>query len=485
MFASRVRMGDSDYYSDRGTALAEYVRGSREPVVIFRLNQYGWNGYVDLIGFFYSIFGFSPSAVKGINCLLGAGLGPLVFFLAIGIFNREVARWAAWGTAFFPSLICWSASNLKDIPLIFLTSLAILLFIRWTKVRGIPRRVLYGLALGLTLLLHASIREMMWAPLIAGLIAAAALNRFRIRAWTAALGIGLGIGSLYWDPAARSFRSLLAQCFYKHIGYTLTPGIGYFLFPNTSAFYTYGYLWQWAESGRVDLTIWRALLRAPMHFFLEPLPWRFDALFHLPVLLQMILWYGVLLLAARGIFASLRQRAQGALFLLLPFLALSFLIALTIGNVGTLFRVRDMVTPFLLIYASVGLGEILRPEVIHGSRLAAWVSSIQPRFLAPVRAWMRKPLEWKRRFIAGFLASPVRGTGDVLIIAVLVNSSLLFFRGAEWTTWSVGFRIGTLLAGLWALAVRSNWARVQKSSRLMALFRKTDFQAKISDTILP
>ena len=300
-------MGDSDYYSDRGAALAEYVRGSREPVVILRLNQYGWNGYVDLIGFFYILFGFSPAAVKGINCLLGAGLGILIFFLAKKIFNRGVARRAAWGVAFFPSLLLWSTSNLKDIPFAFATFLAILLFIQGTEVKGLPRKILCFLALGLVLLFHASLRDLFYFLLFAMLIAVAIFPRLnpKVQAWMPALLLVLAIVGSSFGPLAGTIRYTLGQFFHKHIGYVVTPGASYMLFPDS--FYAPGYVWKWVDSGKMDSMIWLALLKAPLRFFLEPLPGRFDVVYQMPAVFEMVVWYVILLLAAMGILTSIRR----------------------------------------------------------------------------------------------------------------------------------------------------------------------------------
>ena len=55
----------------------------------------------------------------------------------------------------------------------------------------------------------------------------------------------------------------------------------------------------------------------------------------------------------------------------------------------------------------------------------------------------------------------------ILITTVLVNSLLLLcWKNAEWTAWSVSFRLGMLLLGLWALAIRSEWKDVLETSSL-------------------
>lgn len=465
-----LRIGDSDYYSARGHALVEYVRGSREPVVIFRLNQYGWNGYVDLIGFFYYVFGFSPSAVKGINCLLGAGCGTLAFFLALWVFNRKVARWSALCVTFFPSLMFWSVSNLKDIPFLFLTLLAMLLFIRLIEAGGARKRVLYGLSLALTLMAHCWVRELFYALLLASLLLAAGLATRKIKGWMLALAAAAGTGCLFLDCFALPARSMLAQLFHKHIGYTTTSGISYKFFPEHV--YAPAYIWEWSRSGSVNSEIWLSVLKATAHFLLEPLPSRLDSLLHLPVLLQMLVWYGILLLAAGGILYSLKQAGRRTLYLLIPFLVFSLLIAVTNGNIGTLFRIRDLVTPFLLIYAAAGAERLLQPQLISGSRLAAAaVSAGRPLSLEARRAtaWL---LERRRRFTAGFRSSPARNAAWFLLAAVAANMLLLALRNTEWTGWNAGFRLGFLGLGLWGLAVRSGLANLWQESRLAGFFQR-------------
>ena len=125
---SYLKIGDSDYFSQRGYATAQFVEGSNEPVLSFRISQYGKHGYIFCIGLFYYLFGFSPCAVKLINCLLGSLMAVLVVLLGRSSFSAAPARWAGVLTAFFPSLMLWSATNLKDIPLTFLTLLILVLY---------------------------------------------------------------------------------------------------------------------------------------------------------------------------------------------------------------------------------------------------------------------------------------------------------------------------------------------------------------------
>jgi hypothetical protein len=67
-----------------------------------------------------------------------------------------------------------------------------------------------------------------------------------------------------------------------------------------------------------------------------------------------VVWYLCLGAAVWGIIVTVR-RHRGDVALLLAVMALWVLIAaMTGGNIGTAFRMRDMVTPFLLLFACVG-----------------------------------------------------------------------------------------------------------------------------------
>lgn len=458
-------IGDSDYYSARGWALTEYVRGSREPVVLLRLNQYGWNGYVELIGFFYSVFGFSPSAVKGINCLLGAGCGALIFFITLWMFGSRIARWAAAAVTFFPSLVFWSASNLKDIPFIFLTLLAVFCFIRIIQARGIAQKILYALLLAVTLSLHHGLREDFWRILLLTMIVGTLFARFGVRAWLLAAGAGLaGTWFLLHNGAAQArFRAALSPFLSRHIGYANTDGLTYTLFPP--ALYDPGYLPQWIESGNADIAI-AALIKAPVHFFLEPFPGRFDSSLHLLPLAQMAFWYLMLALAAIGLATAFRRRNRPALGMLFPLLVFAWLIGFSNGNIGTLFRIRDLVTPFLLIYAAAGLERLLRPEVAAESRLVRATARLRQAVSLTVERVAAQGTERWKRFVSGFSSSPVRNAAQTLLIAVGTHLLLVSQGGINWTISNAVFYLGLLFLVLWGLAIRSDWADLTRGSRV-------------------
>lgn len=347
------RMQDSDDYSERGYAIARYAEGSRDPVLRAYLNnRYGNNAYLYVVGGFYYLFGFSPVSVKWINALLGALLGPLTFFLAMECFrNRWAARSAALLTAFFPSLFLWSLSNMKE-PLLFFSSLLVL----WglSRLWSTPSRrgrLLLGAACALLLLLHAALRFPVYtAALLCAWLAVAALTARRRPAWKLLLLLAVAAG--LWGTRA-PVRKALVNGFYCHARYISAQGTGYRILPD---FY-------YTEEGRAGLSrgemeltparflYWSA--KALHHYAAEPLPRRMGSAPGLAVYPQMVFWYFALAFAAAAVFRGVAASPPG-LFLLLVLASWLGIGALTNGNVGTVFRFRDMVTPLVLILACLG-----------------------------------------------------------------------------------------------------------------------------------
>jgi hypothetical protein len=82
---------------------------------------------VDFVAIIYGIVGRNMLAVQLVNSALGAATVPIIFHCAQMVANNtRVARVAAFGVAFMPSLVLWSSQGLKDGPIMFLLGLAML-----------------------------------------------------------------------------------------------------------------------------------------------------------------------------------------------------------------------------------------------------------------------------------------------------------------------------------------------------------------------
>ena len=347
-----MRMGDSDYLSQRGYATAQFAKGVREPVVVYRTQmEYAWTGYTYVIGAFYALFDFSPVAVKGINCLLGALLGSCIFFLAKACIDVGSARWACILVTFFPSLVLWSATNLKEPSLVLLTALLLWLFVKIRQAQGLKAVAFYGSLFACALFAHMTLRSPIYSLSLVGCLLIATGLRWIRKGWQVLLLVG-GLVGLVWVRSA-DVQGILASAFLKHIGHFWTPGVSYRYLPDE--LYMPEYFRQWVSSGTMGLAFaLKAITQATFHYLVEPLPSRMDNLFSLVVYPQMMFWYFSLPLGFLGIAWSLRRNFHRSFFLVLVVWVWLVIGGLTGGNVGTAFRVRDMITPFFLIFACAG-----------------------------------------------------------------------------------------------------------------------------------
>lgn len=361
---SYLKLGDSDFYSDRAYSLAEYARGGREAVLLVSMKKPRPHGYLYAMGSFYYLFGFSPISVKFLNCLIGALLGPLVFFLAQACFDRWVGRVSSFLVTFLPSLMLWSASNLKDPIFITLTTFLFLLLVKIQQAET-PWKALRCAALAVpTALLHMTLRSdtgFSWA-----LLGCAALCYVLARIhWPGRIILAAGAG---WLVAARwsQLFEKVAFAFYRHLGNVDTVST-----PNSMtyrylppAFYVGGVdIFAEASKMRDNIPLFLSTLgKAVGHYLLEPTPARMGAASMAMVHPQMVVWYALLPFALVGALLSFGGNFRRSGFLAATLAVWILIGSLACGNVGLVFRVRDMVTPFVIIVAAAGLCRWLRPQ---------------------------------------------------------------------------------------------------------------------------
>ncbi len=104
-----------DRYFQMG--MAEYIGAERAA---------GW-GMIYLVAAVYGLIGRNMLSIQLINAVFGAATPVMIYLCAYEVFNNvRVARFAAIGVAFYPSLVLWSSQGLKDGPIVFCLTVAIL-----------------------------------------------------------------------------------------------------------------------------------------------------------------------------------------------------------------------------------------------------------------------------------------------------------------------------------------------------------------------
>ena len=86
----------------------------------------GW-GMIYMVAAIYKVIGRNMLAIQYVNSVMGAATAPIAYLIALEIFpNKRIARTCALLSAFFPSMVLWSAQGLKDGPIVFLLTVSML-----------------------------------------------------------------------------------------------------------------------------------------------------------------------------------------------------------------------------------------------------------------------------------------------------------------------------------------------------------------------
>ena len=173
----------------------------------------------------------------------------------------------------------------------------------------------------------------------------------------AAIG-GLAIAVMFAQPAIRA-RGIEAveSAARTHAGHVFTVGHayklldeGFYVSPKSSS--------DW-ELGLTDAQAARFVVRAATSFLLTPLPWEVRSVSELVFLPEHMGWYALLAMLPFGLAAGWRRDPLTTSLLIGYALPTAAVLALTNGNVGTLLRLRGLVTPYLLWIGVLGMIAIL------------------------------------------------------------------------------------------------------------------------------
>jgi hypothetical protein len=266
--------------------------------------------------------------------------------MARELFGKATGRRAATLFAFFPSLVLWSALNIRDVWVILL-----ILLISWKSlqvVRGYSASAIVTLLLSIAAL--TTLRDYLFfvvaLPPVVALVIGRRGNVVRnfVVASIAALGVLLLIQQGTAAGRAESHMSLETM---SRVRQGMASG--------GSAF-----------GENVDIsTPAKALAFLPLgvaYFLFSPFPWQITSFLKAFSIPEMLLTYYLTPSLVRGIRYAVTQRFRECLQILLLTALLTVSYALGEGNVGTLYRHRAQAIGFYLMFAAVGLELRRRPS---------------------------------------------------------------------------------------------------------------------------
>jgi len=338
-------LGDTWSFSESGYSILQlWLNGIRDVnEITAKVMEHSTSGNLGSYDFWnaviYYFTGKSPITLIFINCLAGSSTVILTFYITKQIYNERAAKISAILTAFWPSLFMWSIQNLKEPLSIFLIVGLVLLILRL----GIKFRFYL---LFLILLLSLALKEfrLVSFSLFYGIVFPA---YFILYLWKR---------KKYLIAVLLLLSSVFVIVFIKnHLN-------------NTSVLeYMYKMRMDRATGNTAFLT--DIDIRNPLNFvffmpfalliaWLAPFPWQLGSMSQISVMPEMLLYY--LLLPAMFIgckFILKHKIGEGGIIIAYIFIMV-IILAFIEGNIGTLFRHRAMVLPFMFVLMSIGLDKL-------------------------------------------------------------------------------------------------------------------------------
>jgi hypothetical protein len=267
---------------------------------------------------------------------------------------------------FYPSLVRWSAANLKDPLTILLFTLCTYLLIDAIDDRMAMWKYLVMAGSILLLLLFAQVfyfvLVMLGFAIMIFIKVFSLLTRNLLKAAIIVIALSsLFIAAFYLLYVDREpLTKILYMCEETQIAIARSDYAGYY-------FYKAG-LMNALNKGVVDVSQLMAVVYInAAYFLLAPFPWQMTSFNRLQVLPQMLVWYAILVLSVFGFFRLMTGKPREAI-LMGTFLVIGIAInSLAEGNVGAAFRHRDAFTPMFIIIAS-GMASTLMSSVVSGNR---------------------------------------------------------------------------------------------------------------------
>jgi hypothetical protein len=340
---------DQETYHFGGSALAGYWSGERIlPPSILATSP---KGYFYLLASLYWVLGSWALIPKVLNGVVGALTVPLVYDLALRVTGDESAalRGARY-SAYFPSLVLWSALNLRDIWIVFL----ILLICKQAMVLQESFRVWTFVLLCTSILVVMQFRDYIFFAIATPMVVSFFVRRRSHVVRNATIGMLLALVVVSIDAAAGAARRMRVPDLETLTQYRQFTGFGGS---------------QVAATADVSTPL-KALTFLPVgvgYFLLAPFPWQVTNARQLLTLPEMLFLYALMPSILRGIIHLVRHRLAESLMVIVMAAGLTVGYALGQANVGTAYRYRAQVLPFYLIFAAAGV-ELRRRAPLAAAR---------------------------------------------------------------------------------------------------------------------
>jgi hypothetical protein len=329
-------------------------------------DTYGENGFVYAAAAVQSLVGTAPYGMQLLNAMIYVVSAVVLHRVTRTAYGRLPAFVTLVVLLFLPSLFVWSVSALKEPSYYFLNALIVACALHALRAGGWRRRLGSIATGGLLILGISTLRTGAFVAPGAGLLGGGLAWTLKRRPRLVVLGaVALVLASvpvLARDSTRAATLEQLRSLGYRHWGHAASrEGHGYALLDESM--YVDG---SSAPLGMDEGQAARFVVRGVASIVTVPWPWQAVSraeMVHIP---QQMLWYLLVALAIVGVVVGLRRHLVFTAVVTANALAAAAILSLTNGNIGTLVRTRDMVTPMLAILAGLGACVIGRWAVRAG-----------------------------------------------------------------------------------------------------------------------
>ncbi len=350
--------GDDAYYLSRAIRARDITLGLTEGKYDYFIvsDEYGRTSYLQLLTVLQTVFGPAPYGMRATNALLFVTGAYLMFRLARQAYGATTAALGLTTLLFLPSLFVSSTSLLKESTYFFVTALLLTLVVTALRHPRVPARIAAMVLAVVCLWALDDLRRGALLLSLAGIATAIALAvafQTRRRA-LAVIALAAIVAAVAWTQPALHTRAIdgITSAAKTSAGHVFTTGHaykllddGFYMHPGTPA--------AWPLT-LTDGQAARFLLRAARSFLFTPWPWEIASRSELLFLPEHIVWLLVVALAPIGAVAGWRRDRVVTALLIGFVLPTAAALAVTNGNVGTLLRLRGLVSPYLLWVAVLG-----------------------------------------------------------------------------------------------------------------------------------
>ena len=350
--------GDDAYYLSRAIRARDIMLGVTQGKYDYFIvsDEYGRTSYLQLLTVLQTLFGPAPYGMRALNALLFVSGGYLLFRLARAAYGATAAAAGLTALLFLPSLFVSSTSLLKESTYFFVTTVLLTLLVSAVRHPRVAARVAAIAMAAVCLWALDDLRRGALLLSMAGIATAIVLRVMFETPRRAVAGLALAaiIVVAAWTQPAIHTRAIdgITSAAKTSAGHVFTTGHAYKLLDE--AFYMHpGTPAAWPLT-LTDGQAARFLVRAARSFLFTPWPWEISSRSELLFLPEHIVWLLIVVFAPIGVVAGWRRDPLVTALLIGFVLPTAAALAVTNGNVGTLLRLRGLVSPYLIWIAVVG-----------------------------------------------------------------------------------------------------------------------------------